>query len=467
MNFCQILDSKQKALEINLDNNIYGTFAEIGAGQEVASFFFKAGGAAGTMAKAMSAYDMTMSDIIYGKSGRYVSEERLHKMIDREFRLLIDRLSKVRPKSTSYFSFANTVAAKSYSGKGECHGWVGIKFQHRPDAEASSVICHVRMLDRENIQQQDAIGIFGVNLIHSCYNRLEDSTQFISSLLENLTNDRIEVDMLRVDGPAFKKMDSRLLCLDLVRRGNCRAVLFDEKGEVQLAKDILYKKNLLVLRGSFRPPTLLNLDMLRTGKELLCKRIVPEERGNIMAIAEVSMSSIVERGGQVESSDFLARVDLLTGLDEQVLITNLSNYYKLSQYLNSCTSGHVGFVMGAYTFEKFFDSQNYADTPDGHLGGLGLFFNNKTSLYVYPSTSDEDKKKLVTIDEVKMGDEDIHLLIYLLETGLVEQIENYDESAVGIWSRTVLKLINEQNPKWEDMVPSSVARQVKKKKLFR
>ena len=294
MSFCQILTPKQKALEININDKIYGTFAEIGAGQEVARHFFQAGGAAGTVAKTMSAYDMTFSDIIYGKGDRYVSEERLKQMLEREYELLTERLGAVRPKGTVFFTFANTVAAKSYSGKGECHGWMGVRFQHKCGAKFSQLIVHVRMLDRENVQQQEALGALGVNMIHGCLFCIDDRSHFVNGLMDGLSKDRIVIDMIRAKGPAFPaEFDSRLLNLELVKRGFCHAVMFDENGDVVQSTDSIYKRNILLNRGSFRPPTHVNLDMLKCGFDNFKTTLSDDQKDNILVLPEISMSRLL------------------------------------------------------------------------------------------------------------------------------------------------------------------------------
>lgn len=471
MSFCQILDSRQKALELNLDPFIYGNFAEIGAGQEVARHFFKAGGAAGTMAKSISAYDMTMSDIIYGKSpsGRYVSRERLERMLDREFQQIQKRLSDTRSDKTRFFAFADTVAAKSYNGKGECHGWLGLSFQHLAKAESSKVILHVRMHDRSNLQQQNAIGDIGVNLIHACFNRTESPKRFMSSLLENLNKERIEVDMIHVEGPAFgEDYDSRVLCLELVARGFCQAALYDCNGTVQLAKDYLYKKNILSLRGSYRPPTNLNIDMLRSAEELLKKRVKASHQRSIISLCVISMNTLLSRGGDPDVVDFLARVDLLAKLNKNVLITNFNNHQELNSYLETCTNEQIAFVMGAYSFEQLFQEEEKESAEDGFLEVLGRLLGKRTIIYFYPAPDDDNENELVTLEKIKIKNEQIHLLIYLMEKGQVVELTNYDEGSARIWSRKVVASIKKGDGEWESMVPSKVKKFVRKRiDLFR
>ncbi|EQC46481.1 hypothetical protein M899_1979 [Bacteriovorax sp. BSW11_IV] len=466
MSFCQILTAKQKALEINLDHHIYGTFAEIGAGQEVARNFFQAGGAAGTIAKTISAYDMVVSDDIYGKekSGRYVCDARLEKMLSREYEQNITRLSKVRD-NTQFFAFADTVAAKSYSGKGDCHGWLGVRFQDKPGAEYSEAIIHVRMRDQENVQQQEALGIIGVNLIYACFRLTENRQAFISSLMDGLTTRRIRIDMIRVKGPAFKHVDSRILSLELVKRKFCKAIMFDENGDILQATDYIYKKNLLVLRGSFRPLTHVNLDMLKTGLEKFKEQLPKEEHNSIMVLPEISMSKLIERG-EVDHDDFLARIELLSAMGQKVLITSFDDYAPLNEYLTKYSKKNIAFVTGVYNVQEILDLKKYESNPAGILGGLGQLFGHSSKLYVYPVQDDEREGELKTLDTINYDDSLSFLFLYLYENGLIENIDNYNPEYSQIWSRTVLSMIQKGEKGWEKMVPEIVAKTVKSKKLF-
>jgi hypothetical protein len=460
------LGQRQKALEINLNSKIYGTFAEIGAGQEVARHFFRAGGAAGTIAKSMSAYDMTMSDAIYGKekSGRYVCEERLLKMLDTEYDLLIDRLQETRTKESTYFSFANTVSAKSFKGTGENHGWIGVKFQHEPKSKASMAIMHVSMLDAENVQQQEALGYIGVNLMYAAYNFAQDREKFIASLMDGLTTSRIQIDMIRVSGEAFKGIDSRLLCLELVKRKLCEAVIFDVDGGVLQASDVLYKKNVLVVRGGYRPPTNLSLDMLECGLRKFKDSLEVDEKDNIIVIPEISMSLLLDRG-EVDNEDFLARVDLLSALGQKVLISNSESYGDLNKFFTKYAKKNIGFVMAAYNLEELFNKSHYEENGCGIVSSIGKLLEPKTKLYIYPAHDDE-KVKIQTLDTLNIESEQIHLLKYLKENKLIEGIDDYNPDVVSIWSRRVLKMIQDGTEGWEKFVPSSVAKTVKKKCLF-
>lgn len=460
------LGQRQKALEINLNPNIYGAFAEIGAGQEVARHFFRAGGAAGTIAKSISAYDMTMSDAIYGKeaSGRYVCEERLQKMLDTEFDILIERLTECRHKETQFFAFADTVAAKSYKGTGENHGWIGIKFQHKPKAKPSQVIVHISMLDAENVQQQEAIGLLGVNLIYAVFQDVADRESFIDGLMDNLTTSRVKIDMIRVEGDAFKGVDSRLLCLELVKKKLCEAVIFDVDGEVQQASDVLYKKNVLVVRGGYRPPTKLSLDMLECGLRKFKATLSTEEQHNTIVIPEISMSLLLDRG-KVDNEDFLARVDLLSALGQRVLISSSETYSDLNMFFTKYAKKSIAFVMAAYNLEEILNHSRYEGSRFGLIGSLGTLLEPKTKIYVYPACDDETNE-IKNIESMSIADDLTFLLMYLKENQLIEDITDFDPGVVSIWSRKVLKMIQDGTEGWEQYVPQSVAKTVKKKCLF-
>ena len=458
------LDTGQKAFDINLDSSIYGTFAEIGAGQEVARQFFRAGGAAGTIAKSMSAYDMTVSDSIYGRSGRYVSKARLETMLSKEYDQLIERLHEQRGVETKFFVFADTVAAKSFKYTAECHGWMGVRFQHETGAQASQMILHVRMLDNVNLQQQEALGILGTNLIYNCFRERDDRVQFVKTLMTDISTDRILIDYIEVKGPAFAGQDHRLWPLELVKRGYTESILFGSDGTILSAKDEFYKKKLLVSRGSYRPPTNFNMDMLEKGKAAFCKKTGSCNTDDFIVIPEISMSKLKERG-QVLSEDFLARIDLLGKLGQMCLISSYNTYGELSQYLSTCTSDKVAFVMGYYNLEEVFSFDKYANNPSGLLGGIGELMGHKTEVFVYPALSDDGKRVLSAKDA--QVHKDVKLLLdYLCSIKRVEDIEDYDENHFSIWSRTVLRMIQNNEPGWEVMVPDIVAKEVKKQCLF-
>ena len=460
---------RQKAMEINRNPDIYGTFAEIGAGQEVVRQFFRAGGAAGTIAKSMSAYDMVISDAIYGKeaSGRYVCEERLLKILAREYDQLIKRLGNERSSNSSYFVFADTVTTKNFVTKKEGHGWLGVRFQNIPRAEPSEVVLHVCFHDRNNLQQQEALGVIGVNIIHGCYNYAQDMKVFINALMDDLDRSRIEVDMIRISGDAFKNLDGRLLALELVKQNLTSAVLFDDKGKVVQASNELYKKYILVKRGSYRPPTLVNMDMLETGLTAFLKDIGREKKSDIVVLPEISMNKLLDKG-EMDNADFLARVDLLIHLGYRVLITNFHNFHNLNDYLTDYTNQRVAIVLGVYNLEEIFDEKRYKEYKFGLMGGMGTLLGHQTKLYVYPAAKDGTHKagNSISTNNMKIDPKQRLLLQFLQVNGFIHDIDDFNQDYAHIWSRQVLRMIQNNETGWEKKVPSSIVKILKSKKLF-
>jgi hypothetical protein len=458
------LSSKQKCLKVNLDPDIYGTFAEIGAGQEVARYFFQAGGASGTIAKTMSAYDMVFSDTIYGKeeSGRYVSKSRVEKMLEREYKLIIDRLSGSRKNTSKYFAFANTVATRSFGSKNtRSHGWMGMRFQHESEAECSEVIMHVKMLDGQNVFQQEALGVVGVNVVHGCFFEADNYENFLDSLIENLNADRIEINMLFCNGPAFKNWDNRIINLELVKRGYTKAVMFDENGKVILPADELYKKNVQLVRGSFRPPTLVNLDMINKGK-VNFSRSENINEDDITLVAEITINNLSSAG--LSPEDFLARVDLIGSLNQKVLISNFTQYYHLTEFLSSLNPKCLGLVLGGVNFSQIFD-EDYLGKDIGLFTALGLLFKRNIKLFVYPF-KDMEGGNSIDVYNLKLPEQYNHLYQYLLQNEFILPMENYDESILHIYSKKVLIMIEQGDRKWEEMVPPSVRDLIKERGYF-
>lgn len=459
-----IKSSRQKALEINLDERFYGVFAEIGAGQEVARHFFQAGAASQTIAKTISAYDMIYSDHIYGKekSGRYVCQSRISKMLDREFDQIIDRLAQVK-KDLCFFSFANTVSIRNFHGTNEPHGWMGIRFQHEPGAKPSEVILHCNMFDNSALQQQDAVGAIGVNLIYSAFYHNTDSRTFVSTLMDNVSRARIEIDMVKIHGPAFDTIDNRLIDLELVKQGFTDAVMFSAEGNVISLSENLYKKNLLVARGSYRPTTLVNVDVMKTSLESFCKsnNLKPED---VTSIAEITIGQLDnESDGDIDNQDFLERLDILASLSIPVIVSSYKQYYKLSHFFSKFKCKHVGLVLGVYNFFQIFD-ENYSDSKGGLLESLGRLFREDTQVYVYPSL--DDNGKLITLENIKVIDKFKHLHQHFLYNKQAQNIEGFNKDILHIYSRKVLNLIKDGDPSWEKCVPESVAKLIKDKKMF-
>ena len=451
-----------KALKVNLDNGFYGTFAEIGAGQEVARHFFTAGGAAGTIAKTMSAYDMTFSDAIYGSSPRYVSRERLETMLGHEQRLLIERLGATASDTRRFFVFADTVAARSFRRHDESHGWMGLRFQHAPHADFSDIIVHVRMLDTENLFQQEALGITGVNLIYGAAFNHQDPRRLIGSLLDDLKPGRIEVDMIRFSGPAFPDVDNRIMSLELVVQKLTRATLFRPDGEVVQASDAFYKRPILVERGSFRPVTHVTNDMLDGAKRLFEREqgVEGEEPAILM---EITIKNLLSHG-PLDLHDFLDRIDLLGALGRTVLISNYGEYYKLVNFLTRYTEKPIGLPMGIPGLNEIFNSGHYNDLEGGILEALGRLFKRNVQLYVYPflATSGE----LVTCENFRTPHGLENLYEHLRVNKLIRPIEDYRPDYLRIHSPKVLEMIAAGDANWETMVPEAARDVIKKRGLF-
>lgn len=458
-----VLDTHQKALQINLDPNLYGTFAEIGAGQEVARWFFRVGGAAGTIAKAMSAYDMAFSDAIYGPCERYVSKQRINSMLDHEFRLLYERLDAKRGDKTRFFVFADTVAAKSFNGKNDPHGWLGIRFQSAPRTDPSQIIIHVRLLDKENVQEQEALGIMGVNLAHGANYLHADPEALIISLLDSLTNARVEVDLIEFSGPDFAKVDNRLMSLKLVQNGLTQVAMFTASGEVVQPADVLYKKSILIERGSFRPATNVSLDMLRCAQAQFIQE--PRLEGEpLVTIMEMTLKNLID-GDKIDHQDFIDRADILGALGKTVLISNFAEYHRLAAYLFRHTKKMIGIVMGVPTLRELFDEKYYADLEGGILESFGRLFKNDLKMYAYPLL-DQATGSLITAGNLRVAPHLRHLYAYLVENRLIESVRDYDETCLSIFSRDVLKRLRSGDASWEGMVPPLVAQVIKRRKLL-
>jgi len=457
------LSTNQKALKINLDPLRYGTFAEIGAGQEVARWFFKVGAAAGTISKSISAYDMAVSDAIYGLCKRYVSRERLQSMLDYEHRLNMERLQSSRGSSTAFFAFADTVAARNYQGTNECHGWMGVKFQTHPRDENSQIIIHVRMLDHENSLQQEALGIVGVNLLYAAFFLHHKPDLMLESLLDNLTTERLEIDMVEFSGIEFRHVDNRVMSLKLVQLGLSGAAIFGPTGEVLQPSEVLRKNAILVERGSFRPVTKVNMDMVRCAQDRFSGEPEVKEK-RVVQLMEITMRNLLE-AGQIDLSDFLARADALGAVGKTVLISEYFEYYRLAAYLTRYTTGPIAVTMGVANLQDLFNEKYYTELEGGILEAFGRLFTKDLRLYVYP-LRDHATGQLRTVDNAEIPGTQHNLFRHLVEQNRIKQLDNFDESVLHIFSRDVLMRIKQNDPAWEGMVPAEVAEMVKKRQLF-
>ncbi|MDQ6764504.1 MAG: TonB-dependent receptor [Verrucomicrobiota bacterium] len=462
MNAEMDVGTNKKAFQINLDAKKYGTFAEIGAGQEVARRFFHVGGASGTVAKTMSAYDMTFSDAIYGSADRYVSRNRLQTMLDHEYDLLVERLDAKLGGQRTFFVFADTVAARSFKQHNESHGWLGVRFQAETRGEPSQIIVHVRMLDEDNVDQQEALGVVGVNLLYGAF-YYHQPEKLIASLQENLAEARIEVDMIKFSGPAFAGVDNRLMSLQLVSQGLTNAVMFTADGESVQPAEVLYKKALLVERGSFRPVTNATNDMLNGARSVLLEQCKYSE-SDLVVLMEMTLENLLSEG-QLNHADFLARVDILGALGRTVLISKFGEYYRLAAYLSRYTNKMIGIVMGVTTLLEIFDEKYYLNLEGGILEALGRMFKSGLKLYVYPMV-DEASGKLLTATNVEVAQNLRSLFRYLVDNDFIHEVTSYNPEYLRIYPPDALDKLQSGNPAWEKMVPPEVVEIIKTRGFF-
>lgn len=458
-----------KALRINQDKSRYGAFAEIGAGQEVARHFFQAGKASQTIAKTISAYDMVVSDDIYGKeaSGRYVCESRVEKMLAHEYDLLVDRLSECRGAQSRFFTFANTVATASSSGdkqsQKQSHGWLGVRFQAEPHGPFNDIILHVRMLDRHRLQQQEALGVLGVNLLDCAFYHLH-SEDFLSHLVSGLKDGQIVIDVIKFKGPDVSHFDVRLMNLQLVHRGLAEAILFSPNNEILNISDAVYGKSLLIQRGTFRPVTITHLDVLQKGLAQLQNDIKECEGKNleILPMMELTMHNL-QTDGYINEKDFLARVETLTSLGLHVMISNFFLFYGLKRFLRRYNPNFMALVVGASHLNKLFTEEHYKNLEGGLLEGLGKLLEQKTKLYIYPHKTSQlclTTKSFFPAPHLR------HIYSYFTENKQIVDISGCDETADYLHSIDVMKMMQAKDPQWEKLVPEKVRDLIKTKKLF-
>jgi hypothetical protein len=461
----EIYSTKRKALMLNLDASKYGTIAEIGGGQEVARAFFQAGGASGTIAKTISAYDKTFSDHLYnkGESGRYVSLARLEKMLDAEYNDMITVLGEKHDANIKFFSFANTVETLNYQKDNQGHGWLGVKFELTKSRHPNEVVIHVRLLENDAILQQYTLGALGVNLIFACFYYHDKPNVFLQSLLDNLDTDRVEITMARMTGPDLEYVDNRLLCVQLVKNGMTPAVMFDRKGNVHQPADFLYKKNALVLRGRFRPITYVGFDILKTSYALFKedKNFSPK---NTLQICEITLNNLLEEG-EINERDFLDRVDLLNGMGQNVLVSNFQEFYKLVDYFNRFKLLNLRVILGVPTFKKVLEKKYYNNLRGGILEAMGRMFPENTRIYIYPAL-DRKSGKILLVDDVEMEADVRHIFNYLVYNRKIRNLRQAKIKWLHITPDEVLRLMNANDNQWEKMVPKYVSKRIKALKIF-
>ncbi len=458
-----VLSAAQKALRTNLNPNIYGSFAEIGAGQETVRHFFRAGGASGTIAKAMSAYDKEFSDAIYGQetAGRYVTENRLRKMLNHEYQLLHERISRETSPDKCFFAFANTVATINFAKTFKGHGWLGVRYQTHPDREANEVIVHVRLHEDNPKYQQETIGAMGVNLIYAAYNLYEEPKSFLLSLYDGIDRTAIEVDLINFSGPDFDHIDNRLMSLQLIKNGFTDAVIFGPEGKNLLPAELLYKKNILAMRGSFRPVTRVNMDMIKKGyKQFIQSKNV--QKDDAVVLFEITLNNLLA-DGTLDEQDFLDRADILCSIGQTVLISNYQEYYRLVDYFAGFTKKRIGLIMGIPSLQEIFDEKYYEHLTGGILEAMGRLFSKSLVIYAYPFRGETS---ITTVSDIVVNDLFKNIFDYLKQARRVRDIEDFDPDILSIWSREVLRKIRTGETGWEDSLPTYVDKIIKEKGLF-
>ena len=455
---------KNKALRINLNENIYGTFAEIGAGQETVRNFFRAGGASGTIAKTISAYDKDFSDAIYGveEDGRYVTEDRLKKMLTHEMNLIEERILREKHPNKIYFAYANTVATIDFAKKYKGHGWVGIRFQTNPDEPYSEIILHIRFHETEALLQQHTLGILGVNLIYGAYYKHDSPKNLLRYLYDHIDKDKIEIDTINFSGPKFDKVDNRLMSLQLIKNEMTDAVMFGPDGNNVLPARILYKKNILALRGSFRPVTKVNIDMFEKSHEMFINES-KVDKDRTVTIFEITLSNL-RAEGEIDEEDFMDRARLLCSLGHTVMISNFQEYYKLVEYFSRYTKMRLGLAMGVNNLIDIFDEKYYRHLSGGILEAFGKLFFKDLKVYLYPMKN--KKEGFTTSENLKVHPRMKELYKFFKYNGKVIDVENYNPEVMGIFSREVLAMIENNTAGWEKMLPLGVGEIIKEKKLF-
>ncbi len=463
--FADIPSLKSKALRINLNENIYGTFAEIGAGQETCRHFFRAGGASGTIAKAMSAYDKDFSDAVYGAEddGRYVTEARLRKMLTHEMDLMETRLTREKHPNKIFFTYANTVATIDFAKQFKGHGWVGIKYQVEPNGDYNEIILHLRFKETDARLQQETLGVLGTNLIYGAFYKYNEPKKLLRYLYDHLDKDQLEIDTINFSGPAFANVDNRLMSLQLVKNDMTDAVVFGPDGTNVLPARIFYKKNILALRGSFRPVTKVNMAMYEKSYKMFTeeKKVDPDKT---VVVFEITLSNL-RAEGEIDEQDFIDRADLLCSLGHSVMISNFQEYFKVVEYFSKYTKARMGLAMGVSNLIDIFDEKYYRHISGGILEAFGKLFFKDLKVYLYPMRNPKTDE-LINSENLKVYPRMKELYKFFKYNGKVIDIEDYDISIMNIFSRDILRMISEGERGWEDMVPEGTADLIKDYRLF-
>jgi len=464
--FENIPSVKAKALRINLNSHIYGTFAEIGAGQEVARHFFRSGGASGTIAKTMSAYDKAFSDAIYGEEpdNRYVTESRLKKMLSHEINLLKTRMDRENHPNKMFFTYANTVATIDFAKKYKGHGWMGIKFQTDPKDDFSEIHIHVRFHNFEAKAQQESLGLMGLNLIYGAYYKNDEPRKLLKYLYDHIDKDAIEIDTINFSGPLFKNVDNRVMSMELVKNGMTEAVMFGPDGNNILPARVLYKKNILAIRGRFRPVTKVNEDMIDKSIEIISHQENYKEEENL-TVFEITLSNLRTPNGEINELDFIHRATLLCSLGQTVMITNFKEYYRLAEYFSSYTDENIVLTMGVNNLVEIFDEKYYDHLSGGILEAFGKLFYKNLRVFLYP-IKDTKNGKIINSNNLQVDSRMKNLYKFFKYNNKIIDIFSFNEDLLEIYSEKVLSMIENQERGWENLIPDAVTKLIKEKELF-
>ena len=454
-----------KALRINLNNHIYGTFAEIGAGQEVARHFFRVGGASGTIAKTISAYDKNFSDTIYGEEddGRYVTETRLNRMLDHEMRLLENRIPEDKQENKLFFTLANTVATIDFAKKFKGHGWMGIRYQVSPKSAYNNITLHFRFHQTEAKLQQEVLGVVGVNLIYGAFYKYDDPKKLLRYLYDHIDKDALEIDTINFSGPVFESVDNRLMSLQLIKNGMTEAVMFDGSENNVLPARVLYKKNILALRGSFRPVTMVNVDMFQKSYDIFVQEPNVEEDKTVV-VFEITLSNLMAQG-ELDEKDFMDRAKLLCSLGHTVMISNFKEYYRLVDYFSHYSKNQMALAMGVNNFLEIFKEDYYEDLSGGILEAFGKMFYNNLKVYLYPM-EEKQSGKIINSNNLRLHPRMKEFYKFFKYNGKVVDIFDFEEKYLNIFSREILKKIKDKSEGWEEGLPSGIAEMIKDQHMF-
>jgi len=454
-----------KALRINLNKHIYGTFAEIGAGQEVARHFFRVGGASGTIAKTISAYDKNFSDTIYGEEddGRYVTETRLNRMLKHEMRLLENRIPGEKQEEKLFFTLANTVATIDFAKKFKGHGWMGIRFQVAPKSEYNNIVLHFRFHQTEAKLQQEVLGIVGVNLIYGAFYKYNEPKKLLRYLYDHIDKDALEIDTINFSGPVFNEVDNRLMSLQLIKNGMTEAVMFDGSENNVLPARVLYKKNILALRGSFRPVTMVNVDMFQKSYNIFVKEPNVEEDKTVV-VFEITLSNLMAQG-ELDEKDFMDRAKLLCSLGHTVMISNFKEYFRLVDYFSHYTKNQMALAMGVNNFLEIFKEDYYDDLSGGILEAFGKMFHNNLKVYLYPM-EEKETGNIINSNNLRLHPRMKEFYKFFKYNGKVVDIFDYEEKYLNIFSRDILQKIKDGEEGWEEGLPTGIAEMIKEQHMF-